>query len=167
MRRLLLLRHAEAVALCREGDKERALSEVGHKDASRIGDWLASNLILPDLALVSEARRARETFAAIAPHLPDTAMHLSTPIYNARADELLALVKAQSTLFSSVLLVGHNPGFEDLARLLCGYGDRYASARLMQSFPPAALAILDFDVANWQDVAERGGRLDCFVTPAG
>ena len=49
--------------------------------------------------------------------------------------------------------------------MLVGHGDRYAMARLVQKFPTAGLAVIDFDVENWADVEPQGGRLDRFVTP--
>jgi phosphohistidine phosphatase len=63
-------------------------------------------------------------------------------------------------------MIGHNPGFEELARLLVGYGDRYAFARMGQKFPTAALAVLDFDAEDWRDLKPGSGRLERFVTPA-
>ena len=62
-------------------------------------------------------------------------------------------------------MIGHNPGFEDLAKLLVGHGDRYAFARLTQKYPTAGLAVIDFDRENWSEIAPRSGRLDRFVTP--
>ena len=66
----------------------------------------------------------------------------------------------------TLLMIGHNPGFAELAHLLTGHGDRYAAARMGQKFPTCGLAVLDFAVDDWRDVTERGGRLDRFVTPA-
>jgi phosphohistidine phosphatase len=54
----------------------------------------------------------------------------------------------------------------DLAALLTGFGDRYALARMNTKFPTSGLAVLDFSLDRWADVAERSGRLDRFVTPA-
>jgi phosphohistidine phosphatase len=53
----------------------------------------------------------------------------------------------------------------ELARLLVGHGDRYAFARLSQSFPTSALAVIDFATESWAAIEARGGRLDRFVTP--
>ena len=66
----------------------------------------------------------------------------------------------------TLLMIGHNPGFEELAQRLTGHGDRYAAARMSQKYPTCGLAVLDFAVEDWRDVAGRGGRLDRFVTPA-
>ncbi len=86
-------------------------------------------------------------------------------IFESTAECLLTVVRETPDAVRTLLLVGHNPGMEDLARLLIGYGDRYALARLQQKFPTAGIAVVDLDVAYWADVAEKGGRLDRFVTP--
>jgi phosphohistidine phosphatase len=62
-------------------------------------------------------------------------------------------------------MIGHNPGFEELARLLVGYGDRYAFARMGKKYPTAALVVLDFAAEDWGEVKPGAGRLDRFVTP--
>ena len=61
---------------------------------------------------------------------------------------------------------GHAPGMADLATLLTGFGDRYAFVRMNTKFPTSGLAVLDFPVERWDEVKERSGRLDRFVTPA-
>ncbi len=67
---------------------------------------------------------------------------------------------------STLLAVGHNPGFAELAIALAGAGEAEALAQLRSKFPTAALAVLDFDADHWA-LTERGAaRLDRFVTPA-
>jgi phosphohistidine phosphatase len=65
----------------------------------------------------------------------------------------------------ALLMIGHNPGFEDLAKALIGHGDRYAFARLAKKYPTAGLAVIDFPGDAWSAVANHAGRLDRFVTP--
>ncbi|MFD0938211.1 SixA phosphatase family protein, partial [Methylobacterium trifolii] len=64
-----------------------------------------------------------------------------------------------------VILVGHNPGLQDLALRLVGSGPRDARARLSAQFPTAALAVIDFDTPDWAGIGHGGGRLERFVTP--
>ena len=64
-----------------------------------------------------------------------------------------------------MLVVGHNPGFSDLAEALAGGGDPGEIARMRVKFPPASLAILDFPGDAWAGVAKRGAVLHRFVTP--
>jgi phosphohistidine phosphatase len=165
MRRLILLRHAEAVVFAQQGDRERALSERGRRDAVFVGEYLSSEHLLPDMVLLSPARRTRETFEPIKIALPDVAMQEEPHIYNALPEHLLDLIQAAPLPVKTLMMVGHNPGFEDVARELIGFGDRYAHARLAQGFQTAGLVVIDFSVEAWSDPLSRKGRLDRYVTP--
>ena len=65
----------------------------------------------------------------------------------------------------TLMMIGHNPGFEELARLLIGEGDMDGILRLGQKYPTAGLAVIDFALEDWADVAHKSGRLERFVTP--
>lgn len=165
MRRLMLLRHAKSAWPEGMADDERPLAPRGREAAPRMGLYLAQSSLLPDLVLVSPARRARETWEIVAPLLPPAETREEPRIYEAPAASLLAVVREAPDSASTLLLVGHNPGFETLARALTGHGDRDAFARLRQKFPTAGLAVIDFEAASWRDLAPASGRLDRFVTP--
>ena len=167
MRRLMLLRHAKSNWPTGVADRERPLAARGREAAPVMGRYLADELLLPDLVLVSPARRTVETWDLVAPMLPSRpAVRFEPRIYEAGADRLLDVVQEIEGDVRALLLIGHNPGFADLATELTGHGDRYAAARIAQKYPTCGLAVLDFAVENWRDVAARGGRLDRFVTPA-
>lgn len=144
---------------------DRPLAARGRDAAPRMGRYLAEEGLLPDLVVVSAARRTRETWELVEPHVDATEIRFDARIYEAPASRLLAVVRASPSSARSVLMIGHNPGFEDLAKLLVGHGDRYAFARLTQKYPTAGLAVIDFDRENWSEIAPRSGRLDRFVTP--
>lgn len=166
MRRLILLRHAKSDWPEGMADVDRPLSGRGRKAAPRMAAYMASEHLVPDLAVVSPALRARETWELVAPALGEAVPTQREPrIYEAPANAILEVVRETAATVRTLFLVGHNPGFSDLARLLVGHGDRYAYARLTHKFPTAGLAVVDFDVEDWSEVAERGGRLDRFVTP--
>src|SRR6218665_2058758 len=166
MRRLMLLRHAKSNWPAGVADRDRPLATRGREAAPLMGRYLADELLLPDLVLISPALRTAETWKLVAPMLPEKpATHVEPRIYEAPADRLLEVVQEVETEVRTLLMVGHNPGFEDLAARLAGHGDRYAQARMAQKYPTCGLAVLDFAVEDWRDVAARGGRLDRFVTP--
>ncbi|MBX9908518.1 MAG: histidine phosphatase family protein [Beijerinckiaceae bacterium] len=166
MRRLMLLRHAKSSWPAGLADRERPLATRGREAAPVMGRYLADELLLPDLVLVSPARRTAETWELVAPMLPERpAVHVEPRIYEAAARRLLEVVTEQDAGVKTLLMIGHNPGFEELAALLTGHGDRYASVRMARKYPTCGLAVLDFPVEDWRDVAARGGRLDRFVTP--
>jgi phosphohistidine phosphatase len=161
----MLLRHAKSARPVGVADMDRPLAARGRDAAPRMGRYLAEEGLLPDLVVVSAARRTRETWELVEPHVDATEIRFDARIYEAPASRLLAVVRESPSRVRSVLMIGHNPGFEDFAKLLVGHGDRYAFARLTQKYPTAGLAVIDFDRENWSEIAPRSGKLDRFVTP--
>lgn len=167
MLRLMLLRHAKSNWPTGVADRDRPLAARGREAAPLMGGYLAEELLLPDLVLISPARRTVETWELVAPMLPEKpATQYEPRIYEARTSALLDVVQETAPVVKTLLMIGHNPGFENLAQSLTGHGDRYAAARMSQKYPTCGLAVLNFAIEDWRDVAERGGRLDRFVTPA-
>lgn len=139
MNELILLRHAEAEAL-HEGkdDRERKLTEHGRKEARAAGEWLASHGVKYDRILCSPAERTKET-AALA--LGQVEPSYEKAIYNATPGDLFELLDEQSDA-ERVVLVGHNPGIEQLVAFLVeGHTDEY------RGMPPGGMARLVFDGA--------------------
>ena len=167
MRRLMLLRHAKSNWPAGVADRDRPLAARGREAAPAMGRYLAEELLLPDLVLISPAKRTVETWELVASMLPEKpATQYEPRIYEAKPGALLYVVQETEPSVKTLLMVGHNPGFEELAQRLTGHGDRYAAARMSQKYPTAGLAVLDLGVDDWRDIGERGGRLERFVTPA-
>ncbi|MGJ3265450.1 MAG: SixA phosphatase family protein [Salinarimonas sp.] len=167
MRRLILFRHAKSGYPQGADDHDRPLNDRGREDAPRMGAYLAAEALLPDLVLVSSARRTQETFALAGAAIGPVETREEPRIYEAPAERLLGVVRETPDTVRTLLMVGHNPGMEDLATRLVGFGDRYAFARLQQKFPTAAIAVIDLDAETWAEVVPREGRLERFVTPKG
>jgi phosphohistidine phosphatase len=165
LRRLLLLRHAKSAWPEGVPDFDRPLAPRGRKAAKRIGGYLTVERLAPDLALVSPARRARETWDRVRSHLGLIGERSEARLYEASAGSLLAIVRETEPEVGALLIVGHNPGLEELAKLLAGSGSDKARARLMRKYPTASLAVLDFDVETWREVEVGLGRLSRFITP--
>jgi phosphohistidine phosphatase len=167
MKTLLLLRHAKSDwGDPARTDHERHLNRRGRDAAPLMGDWLARERLIPDLVLCSTATRTRETLDLVRPRIgADVAVVFDDRLYLAEAPTLLERVRATDDSVGTLLVVGHNPGLEELAGRLTGGGDRGAIDALAEKMPTAGLAVLRFDVAGWKRVAARGGRLDAFVTP--
>jgi phosphohistidine phosphatase len=167
MRRLLLLRHGKAAQQCAGGDRERPLTRKGLEDARRVGEFLAAEGMTPELAVASNARRARQTLERVIEAFPVHVTQLiENTIYSATVDHLLDILRQSPDKVATMLVVGHNPGFSELADALAGSGDLDEIKRMRVKFPPAALAILDFENGEWADVARGAARLRRFVTPA-
>ncbi|MBC7441504.1 MAG: histidine phosphatase family protein [Ramlibacter sp.] len=120
-RTLILLRHAKSDWSGAETDADRPLADRGLRQAPASGRWLADNVDGIDLAVVSPAARARRTWALASAELeirPPT--RFDDRVYAASAGELLGIVRGLPDDVATVVLVGHNPGFEDLTTLITG-----------------------------------------------
>jgi|SRR6478735_3517937 len=166
MIRLLLLRHGKSSWPSGVLDVDRPLSARGRKAAVLMGDYLSDEELTPELVLVSPARRTKETWSLVQPALGAVTTRVEPRIYDAPAARLLSMLQEIEPLTGSVLVIGHNPGFEDLARLLASHGDGEALSRLRQKYPTAGLAVIDCDCDGWSAIKPRGGKLDRFVTPS-
>ena len=167
MKRIFLLRHAKSSwddpAL---SDFDRPLNRRGRTAAPLIGRHLADHGLAPSLILCSAARRTRETLALLLPDLSgETVIRIETGLYEAGAGQLLARIRQIPPEVPSVLLIGHNPGLEELASDLIADGPAEDIARLAEKFPTAALAAIHFDARTWKDVGARSGTLERFVIP--
>ena len=165
MRRLLLLRHAKSAWPDGTADVDRPLAERGRNAAPRMGAYIADEGLAPDLALVSPARRARETWDLASPRLGDVPTRLEPRLYEATPVRLLTVIGEVEASVRTLLLVGHNPSFEDLARQLAGDGHRDGLARMARKYPTAGLAVIDLPVETWAEAASSTGRLERFATP--
>ena len=136
MRDLILLRHAHADAAgAGQPDLDRPLSATGREEARAAGDWLREHGLLPDRVLCSPSARTRQTLAALG-DIGGAPATLEPAIYEASPGTLAALVDAQRDA-ERLLLVGHNPGLEQLVALLSsGQSGDY------RGMPPAAVAVL-------------------------
>jgi phosphohistidine phosphatase len=171
MRRLMLLRHAKTEHDAPSGrDRDRRLDHRGHGDATEIGGWIGRHPPFPDSALVSHAIRAHQTWQvaweAMKDLVPEPVVELLPELYGADAAELLQIIRnAREADSQRLLLVGHNPGMHELALALTGSGDAAGRKALADNLPTSGLAILDFAIDDWEDVAFRRGKLVSFVSP--
>ena len=131
-----------------------------------MGRYCADEMLIPDLVLVSPALRTRRTWSSASVFLSDAPAEFASAIYQADERRLLDLVRATRDDVTCLMIVGHNPGIEDLARALVSHGDRYAFARMQQKFPTAGIAVLDFASDHWSEADRRSARLDRFRVPS-
>lgn len=165
MRRLMLLRHAKSDRPPGVADFDRPLNGRGRKAAPRMGAYLAAEKLRPDHVVVSPACRTRETWEPVREALGGLDATLVEAIYEAPAEALLEVIRSAPEAAACLLLIGHNPGLQDLATTLIGTGPRDLRNRLDLEFPTAALVIVDFDLDDWRDVAPGTGRIERFVAP--
>ena len=164
-RTLYLLRHAKSSwddpALA---DHERPLAQRGRRDAKRIGDHLARLGVEPELVLCSSSVRTCETLELLLPATGASTVSFEDGLYAASSDELLTRVRRVPAEVASLMLIGHNPGLQDLALALASAGDELD--RVREKFPTAALATLAVPT-EWDRLAEGAATLEAYVVPKG
>jgi phosphohistidine phosphatase len=172
MRRLMLLRHAKTENDAPSGqDQDRRLDDRGRLDAAAIGGWIGRHPpLVPDAVMVSPAVRALQTWEIVRDAIkkPGTPPRVEFPgeLYGADPAQLLQMIRmAQATDPRVLMVVGHNPGMHELALALTGSGDAGAKKAIEDNLPTTGLAILDFAIDDWNEVAFRRGALVHFTSP--
>ena len=158
MKTLLILRHAKSSwKEARLGDHGRPLNERGKRDAPRIGVLLRKEDLVPGMILSSTAKRAQQTAEAVVEEsgYPGE-IQLSRELYAAGPEAYLEAIQSLAGEPDSVLVVGHNPGLEELVEILTG-----ETVRL----PTAALAQVALSIERWQELSEevRGELVNLWV----
>ncbi|MHB8529811.1 MAG: SixA phosphatase family protein [Caulobacteraceae bacterium] len=116
MDRLILFRHAKAEPRSADGeDVDRPLTRRGCEDAALMGRLVARERLSPDLALVSTAARALQTWTCARLAFPDAAVEFREELYNASAEELASELDHVPDGAAKVMIIGHNPGLQELA----------------------------------------------------
>jgi phosphohistidine phosphatase len=159
MQTLFLLRHAKALpSIGALQDFDRPLNDQGRTQARRTGNYFKEQKFDLDLVLSSSALRARETtelFLKAAGRV--TEVHYEQRIYEASRYQLIEVLTDIERDKANVLLVGHNPGLEELLQHVTGR---------LESMSTGTLAKIDFEAADWTDPAKMKGHLDWLVKPA-
>ncbi len=147
MKTLLIMRHAKSSwDNARLTDFERPLNKRGRNDAPRMGELLRQEELAPDLIITSSAKRAASTAQAVAlaSEYENDIMY-TRDLYHGMPEDYLEALNAVENIFGRVMVVGHNPGIEDLVEHICGEWER---------MPTAALAQVQLPIEGWQDLTE-------------
>lgn len=147
MKTLLLLRHAKSSWSSPDlPDHDRPLNDRGRRDATRIGELLKVEDLVPDLILSSTAKRARKTAKKVAAACGYRgAVQELSELYLAEANAYFTVMQELDENVQRVLIVGHNPGIEHLLSIL---------TRATDSMSTAALAHISITADNWQEVED-------------
>ena len=150
MSTLILLRHGKSDWSGREPDHLRPLARRGRRQVPVAGRWLADNVGFIDLAVVSPAERTRETWRLAAAELAvPPPVREDGRVYAGSAPSLLGVVRELPGELATVVLVGHNPGLEDLMVSLTGR---------RVPMPTSALAVIDLS-GSWSAAADSSAEL--------
>ena len=157
MKRLILMRHAEAGWHINTDDHERPLSASGIRDAKKIGSWLKEKAYMPDEVISSTSVRTRETLSYL---LLDCPQIFERSLYLADADQMKSTLK--TLLSETVILLAHNPGITELAYDLMNHEEKHEN---FMDFPAASTVVIDFKADRWSEVKSDSGIFVDFVMP--
>lgn len=169
MKRLQLLRHAKSDwGAPNVLDHDRPLNPRGQRVAPMMGEQLVQRGLRVPLIVVSTALRAQQTLAGLgAAAVGDATVVTTRAIYMAEPHEILGALRAAdpTDTHAAAMVIGHNPGLEMLAAMLCANRGSEGYHQLTRKYPTAALAVLDFPVDSWRDLRLADGTLQVFLRP--
>ena len=148
MDRLILFRHGKAENESSSGeDFDRPLAKRGRRESAEMAESLSRLGLTPDLVLVSPSARTRETWEAAESAFPEAETRLEPELYHADAGAIRRVAEAAGAERRAVMVVGHNPGLQELAVELLREGAAPATlvARAQRQFPPSAAAVFLID----------------------
>lgn len=157
-RKLILIRHAKSAHPDGVEDAERPLSRRGERDAPEVGRWLRENAYAIEAVHCSPAVRTRRTWELVQQGIPaEPQVTFDERVYDASAQDLLAVVREMPVNAMTVAIVGHNPGLEDLVHILTGEHVELKTA---------AVALLCSERA-WAEASESWASSSTFAKPRG
>ncbi len=170
MKTLYILRHAKSDQSDGSiGDHERPLNGRGREAAPDMGAYLKSKGYAPQLILCSTARRTVETCGLVQPALGDVTVQFEQGLYLAEARSILERVRRVDEAIGSVMVIGHNPGLEQLANALSASPkteeEERRHRRMREKFSTCALAVIQFPAKTWREIKQGGGMLVDFMRP--
>ncbi len=172
-----MLRHAKSAYPPGVDDHDRPLAPRGVQDAKAAGAWIRDHVGLPDHVIVSSARRTRGTWTLAAGplgYIGAAGYDVGSPgpltidprVYEADVDTLVAVLRELPARVGTAVLLGHNPGCEDLVAHLAGHADPGAAALMALKYPTSGTAVLDVG-CPWSELAPGRARLTAFAVPRG
>lgn len=171
MRTLFLLRHAKSDWDDPNlPDFDRPLALRGRDAAIRMGVYWRQAGLHVDLVLSSPSMRTRQTLALMegangGPLSAGQPAAFDDQLYLASPSTLALILEELPDDVAHVLLIGHNPGFEETALALSGSAETGLMAKLHDKFPTGALARIDLPIARWRDLSLKAGHLALFLRP--
>lgn len=155
MKHIFIYRHADTLPAGRnESDHQRVLSAQGEDECRRVGAFLKTNTIQPDIVLCSTASRTRATLALTQAALgKEYPTRFEDGLYLASAWDILHFLDELDDGIKTAMVIAHNPGLHHFCQLIAKHGDPEGQEAMNHRFPPATLALIKLDIATWRDLA--------------
>jgi phosphohistidine phosphatase len=158
-KQLIILRHSKTEKINPAGDPARELTKPGRRWAMEAGREIHEAAGMPDLLVTSNAIRALQTGDLAAEAMKYAGERRVVPdVYGATENELIEVIQAFPDEFSSIVLVGHNPGMEELA-------NSFSGKREQGHLPTAGWVVVEMSSDAWKDAKSGGGKVTAFGTP--
>ena len=152
MKRLFLLRHAQAANSSSGSDIDRTLTATGAAQAEALGALMAQRGYRPDRILCSGAVRTRQTLEGIKASLEGLSVAYDDTIYHASTGDLLHMIQQSDSAIENLMIIGHNPTIYQLAVMLTKDDGSQGLNTLAMGYPPASLTILGCDLSSWAEI---------------
>jgi phosphohistidine phosphatase len=164
MHTLHVLRHAKSSWDDQSlADHERPLSPRGVRDARRMSEYLSTLDVPPDVVLCSSAVRTQQTLGLIASSLGDAVVYIEDSLYEAPVDDLLARLQGLPEAAGSALVIGHNPGLQELVLGMSAAGPLRDAVSV--KFPTCAVASLALGDRTWAGAHRGDAELVAYTIP--
>ena len=167
MKTVTLFRHAKSGEKDnpRIDDFDRPLADRGLKSAPKMGAAMREHHLRPDLIMCSPSLRTRQTLTLASAGAWDNPpkIRFDERLYEASAQTILDVLKEAPENVDHVMIVGHNPGMQDLAVMLAVNGKE--RQQLKDKLPTAAVVTLEFDEKRWKELQPATGRVPLYMTP--
>lgn len=165
MKRLYLLRHAQAATPQGVDDIHRPLSHTGTGQALAMGMHMRDKGYIPDVCICSPARRTQQTMRKLFESIGERPFVSPRSAYYTSVGQLYELIQAAPDRAQSVLLISHNPSIHALARWLVGIGEAKQVERLSAGYSECTLTVLQCSLEHWSELKPDYNDLIDLVVP--
>lgn len=165
MKTLFLLRHCEAYQFEEEtSDYDKQLNENGQKSAELLNNWFKKSNISIDYILVSSAARTLETANIVFSNMR-IKIHEKKELYLCGYKEIIKELGLLDNSLNNVMVIGHEPSISESLKFLISYSRPDLNYVTNSLYPTGGLSILNFSIKNWNEINEKTGIFDAFITP--
>ncbi len=165
MRRLFLLRHAQAASAHNTEDRHRPLTREGIAAATALAGLMQDRGYIPDFVICSPARRTRQTLQKITEVIGDIPAIYPSTAYYTSIGQLYEMLKQVDSNYHSVLLVSHNPSIHGLGKFLMGMGPGEIVSRLNIEYRECTMTVLDCPIDGWATLTPNQNDLEDLLVP--
>lgn len=160
VKQLIILRHSKTEKINPAGDEARELTKPGRRWATEAGREILQAAGMPDLLVTSNAIRALQTGDLAAEAMKfGGERHVRPEVYGATENQLIEVIQSFSEEFSQIVLVGHNPGLEDLA-------NSFRGEKASEHLPTAGWMVVELGSEKWKDATAGAGKMKASGTPS-